>query len=240
MNYLIPYPYTVQILVLLIISAVSLFILRKKINWKQYVACLSFTGVFGIFEIHGLENTGNVPSWYFGEGATFCGKIYKNIYVDDILFVFACFSLFFVFMYLIRNIKDVIPRKYYTVLIAMYLIGEGLIFDASNRGIHSLIVIYTFVPLALFVSYCIVKRPKLNITHAVVTFVFMSVFSSIWELVNVYGQYWIYDHECDLMGDNGWFFDGKLHVGIFFQYAWSGFIVCYSSYIVYGEKYDNS
>jgi uncharacterized MnhB-related membrane protein len=239
-NYLIPYPYTVQIGALLIIAAYALITLRKKINWGQYGACLFFTGVFGVFEIHGLENTGNVASWYFAEGASLWGTVYKNIYIDDILFVPACFSIFFVFMYLIRNIKDWLPKQSYTFLVATYLIVEGAIYDVSGPGIRSLIIVYTFMPLTLFLIYCAVKRPDVNITHAFVTFLFVSIFSSIWEIFNVYGQYWIYDTNCDLMGDKGWFFNKKLHVGIFFQYAWSGFIVVYSSYIVYGGKYANS
>jgi len=240
MDYMIPYPYTIQISILLIASAISLFVLRKKISWGRFGACLLFTGLFGIFEIHGLENTGNVPSWYFAEGATYWGKIYKHIYIDDILFVPACFSMFFIFMYLIRNIKDWLPKWSYTTLVALFVIGEGLIYDASGSGIRSLIIVYTFIPLTLFLIYCVVKRPEINVTHAFVTFLFMSIFSSLWEIINVYGQYWIYDTNCDLMGDKGWFFNKKLHVGIFFQYAWSGFIVVYASYIVYGGKYDNT
>ena len=90
-------------------------------------------------------------------------------------------------------------------------------------------IAYTLIPLLVFVICCVIRKPRLNITHMVTTLIFISAFSSSWELLNVWRQWWVYDTLCDLMGNRGWILNKKLHVGIFFQYAISGFVIVYGS-----------
>jgi hypothetical protein len=58
----------------------------------------------------------------------------------------------------------------------------------------------------------------------------------VWELFNAWRQHWVYDTTCNLMGDNGWIMNGKLHVGIFFQYAYSGFVIVYTACTIFDRK----
>ena len=240
MNYIIPYPYTFTIAYLLISTAICLIVYRNKINWKKYLHGLGFTGVLGVAQIHGLENLGNAPAWVFPEGSSYWGAAFGHVYWDDILFVPACYSVFYFFMFWIRRVPDVVPNKYYIHIIAIALILEALLYQVGGEGTRILMVAYTLTPLLFFIFYCMIKKPNLNVTHALLTLLFVISFSSIWELFNAWRQHWVYNTECDLFGEHGWFFSAKLHVGIFFQYAWSGFVVMYATLIIYGGKNDYS
>lgn len=234
------YPYTITIFTLLAGGALALIVYRDDINWFKYRNSALFSFILGVAEIHNLENHGNVPSWFFPEGAALLGPAWGAVYWEDILFVPACFSIFYMFMWWIRRFRwvrdDVLPKSTYPYLICAGVIVEALIFQVAGKGIENLIIVYTFVPLAVFVVFCIVKRPKLNITHMLTTLLFISAFSMAWELINVHLQHWTYDTRCDLMGARGWFAGGKLHVGIFFQYAYTGFVVVYGSGVFFDRK----
>jgi hypothetical protein len=237
-DYLIPYPYTVTIALLLFSTISILIFYRKKINWFKYWNSLGHSWILGVAEIHDLENNGNVESWYFPEGSALLGVAWGKVYWEDIFFVPACFSLFYLFMWWIRDIKDVIPKWTYVYWCSAAVVIEALIFQVAGQGIRNLMIPYTLVPLMLFIFYCIVTKRQINVTHAIVTLLFVAVFSMVWELFNAWRQHWIYNIHCDLMGDNGWFFYGKLHAGIFFQYAYSGFVIVYASCTIFGEKDD--
>lgn len=236
MNYLIPYPYTVTIMLLLTITTVILVLYKDKIDWYKYLNCLGFSWILGVLEIHNLENHGNVPSWYFPDGSALFGPAFGAVYWEDILFVPACFSLFYMFMYWIRNIKDFIPKWTYIYFVVFAVIIEAAIFQVAGKGIENLMIVYTLIPLLLFLFYCVIMKPRINVTHAIVTLFFVGTVSMGWELFNVWRQHWIYDILCNLMGDKGWLLNGKLHAGIFFQYAYSGFVIVYSSYIIFDRK----
>ena len=235
-KYLIPYPYTVTIFSLLTIGTITLIICRKKINWYKYTHSILFSFILGVAEIHNLENDGNVESWFFPDGSALLGIAWGKVYWEDILFVPACVSIFYVFMWSIRNVKDTLPKWSYSYLICTAVIIEAMIYQVGGKGIENLMVGYTLVPLLVVVVYCIIKKPKLNITHMVITLFFVAIFSMSWELINMWRQHWIYNTHCDLMGDRGWIFNGKLHVGIFLQYAYSGFVIVYGSWISFDRK----
>lgn len=235
-TYLTPYPYTITIFTLLILGAIGLVVFRKRIDWYKYLHSLLFSFVLGVAEIHNLENDGNVESWYFPEGSAFLGAAWGNVYWEDILFVPACFTIFYLFMWSIRNIKDFIPESTYPYLICTAVIVEAMIFQVSGKGIENLMIAYTLVPLFIFAAYIFVAKIKVNVTHAIVTLVFVVGFSSIWELINVWLQHWVYNTHCDLMGDRGWILNGKLHVGIFLQYPYTGFVIAYGSRIFFDRK----
>ena len=240
MNYLIPYPYSFTIAYLLISVIICLIIYRNKINWEKYLHGLGFTGVLGVAQIHGLENLGNEPAWIFPEGSSYWGAAFGHVYWDDILFVPACYSVFYFFMFFIRRVPDVVPKWSYIHIIAIALILEAMLYQVGGEGTRILMVAYTLTPLLLFIFYCLMVRPKLNVTHAILTLLFVVVFSSVWELFNAWRQHWVYNTNCELFGEHGWFLDSKLHVGIFFQYAWSGFVVMYATLTIYGGKNDYS
>lgn len=235
-NYFLPYPYTITILSLLTVGIIALVIFRKKINWYKYSHSILFSTILGVAEIHNLENDGNVPSWIFPDGSALFGVAWDNVYWEDILFVPACFSIFYVFMWSIRNIKDVLPKFTYPYIICFAVIIEALIYQVGGKGIENLMIAYTLIPLLVVAFYCIIVKPKLNITHMMTTLFFVAIFSMVWELLNVYYQWWVYDTNCNLMGNRGWIFNGKLHVGIFLQYAYSGFVIVYGSWIFFDNK----
>ncbi len=239
MNYLIPYPYTVTIMSLLTFTVICVAIYRDRINWEKYLHGLLFTGVFGVAQIHGLENLGNTPAWYFPDGSSLWGAAFKHVYWDDILFVPACYSVFYFFMYWMRGVKDIVPKKYYIHIIAIAIILEAMLYQVGGEGTRILMVAYTLIPLLLFIFYVMIKKIQINVTHALLTLLFVIVFSSVWEIFNAWRQHWVYDTSCDLFGEFGWFYGSKLHVGIFFQYAWSGFIVMYSTVTIYGGANGN-
>lgn len=236
MDYLLPYPYTITITLLLTVTVSLLVVYRDRIDWFKYLNGLGLSWILGVAEIHDLENNGNVASWFFPEGSAFFGAAWGNVYWEDIFFVPACFSLFYLFMWWIRDIKDVIPKWTYVYWIASAITIEALIFQVAGQGIQNLMIAYTLIPLIFFVNYCQSKKIKINVTHAIVTLFFVGIFSMIWELFNVWRQHWVYDTTCNLMGGNGWFFNGKLHAGIFFQYAYSGFVIVYLSCTIFDRK----
>lgn len=239
-TYLTPYPYSLTIFTLLTLGTIALITYRKKIDWYKYTHSILFSFILGVAEIHNLENHGNVASWYFPDGSALLGVAWGRVYWEDILFVPACFSIFYLFMWWVWRFRwvrnDALPKWTYQYLICAGITVQALIFQVAGKGIENLIIAYTLVPLAVFVVFCIVKRPKLNITHLVTTLVFVSVFSMSWELVNVHLQHWTYDTRCGLMGPHGWFLGGKLHVGIFFQYAYTGTVVVYGSGVFFDRK----
>ncbi len=238
MNYLLPYPYTLTITSLLIFTSMCLIIYRNKINWKKYLHGLGFTGALGVAQIHGLENLGNIPAWYFPEGSSFWGAAFGHVYFDDIMFIPACYSVFYFFMYWIRRVPDVVPKKFYIHIVAIAVILEAMLYQVGGHGTMILMVAYTLVPIIFFMAYCVIVKPNINVTHALLTLLFVIVFSSVWELFNAWRQHWVYNVDCNLLGKDGWFFNYKLHVGIFLQYAWSGFVVMYATLTIYGGKND--
>lgn len=235
-TYLVPYPYTITIFMLLMLGAMGLLIFWERIDWYKYLHSIIFSSILGVAEIHNLENDGNVPSWYFPEGAALLGVAWGNVYWEDILFVPACFTIFYLFMWSIRNVDDFIPKSTYSYFILFAVIVEALIFQVSGKGIENLMIGYTLIPLLVFVLYIVVTKRKVNATHAILTLIFVVVFSSVWELVNVWIQTWVYNTHCDLMGDRGWILNGKLHVGIFLQYPYTGFVIVYGSRIFFDKK----
>lgn len=240
-EYLIPFPYTFTIFSLLITGAIILISYRDKINWYKYRNSLFISFILGVAEIHNLENHGNVPSWEFPLGSASLGFAWGYVAWEDILFVPACFTIFYVFMWWIRRFKwiseDCLPAWTYPYLICGGLVSQAMIYQVAGKGIENLMIVYCFLPAAIFTVYCLVKRPKINVTHMVITFVFVSSFSMAWELFNVWRGHWVYNIDCDLMGEHGWFYGGKLHVGIFFQYAISGFVIVYGSSLFFEEKW---
>jgi hypothetical protein len=239
-NYLIAYPYTFTIFSLLTIGVITLILCRKKIDWFKYRNSMLFSFILGVAEIHNLENDGNVESWYFPEGSAWLGVAWGKVYWEDILFVPACFSIFYLFMWWVKRFRfvqnDSLSKKTYPWIICTAVIIEAMIFQVAGKGIENLMIAYTLIPLLVFVFYCVIKKPKLNITHMMTTLFFVAIFSMGWELFNVWRQHWVYNTSCDLMGDRGWLLNGKLHVGIFFQYAYSGFVIVYGSGIFFDKK----
>jgi len=239
-EYLIPYPYSVTIAFLVMLNILCVIFFYDKIKWKKYLAGMAFTGAFGVVQIQGLENLGSTPAWYFPEGSSYWGPAFGHVYYDDILFVPACYSIFYFFMFLIRHVPDIVPRSSYLYIISVAVILEAILYQVGGEGTRILMVAYTLVPLLLFIFYCMIKEPSLNVTHALITLFFVVVFGSAWELFNAWRQHWVYDVDCDLLGEHGWFFNYRLHAGIFFQYAWSGFVVMYCTLTIYGGKDDYS
>ncbi len=239
-NYIIPYPYSITIALLVVCNILLVVSYADKIKWKKYISGMVFTGAFGVAQIHGLENLGSKPAWYFPEGSSYWGSAFGHVYWDDILFVPACYSIFYFFMFLIRRVPDFVPRNSYLFIISVAIVLEALLYQVGGEGTRILMIAYTLTPLLFFMFYCMIAKPSLNVTHAILTLLFVVVFSSVWELFNAWRQHWVYDVECNLYGEHGWFFNYKLHVGIFLQYAWSGFVVMYATLVIYGGKDDYS
>lgn len=239
-EYLIPYPYTVTIVSLLAITTILLIAYRRKIDWFKYWNSLGFAWILGVMEIADLENNGNVPSWIFPDGSALFGVAWGNVYWEDILFVPSCFSLFYLFMWWLWRFdfikKDILPKWTYIYWVFAAIILEAWIFQVAGKGIENLMIAYTLIPLILFVNYCQTTKTKINVTHAITTLFFIGVFSMLWELFNVWRQHWVYLTDCDLMGENGWIMNGKLHLGIFFQYAYSGFVIVYTCVTIFGDR----
>jgi len=242
MNYIIPYPYTVTISFLSILVIVGLLLARRKILWVRYLKGLAFTFVMGVGQIVLLQNIGNVPAWYYPDGSAI-GRdwitfILPKTCFEDILFVPICYSVFYLFMHLIRNVKD-FARDYLVHVGVCFVIGIGLFGYTGGRMAGDMINYLVMPPI---LTYLLIKDwlpnrfKEQNVTHALLALAFIVCFTAPWELFNALRQHWVYDTTCDLYGARGWFLDGKLHVGIFFMYAWTGFIMCYFAWVVYTPK----
>jgi hypothetical protein len=211
-EYLIPVPYTFTIIALIIINAVALYVNRKKINWKKYLSVQAFTFLFGIAQIHGLENLGNVA-------------------------VPCCSSLFYYFMFKIKNVPDFLKNKCLVKYgLLFFVILEALIYQAGGEGCRVLMIAYTLIPLVVLLIIGFDFK-NINITHPFFTLLFCFVINCGWDFANAYLRRWIYDVNCDLLGEHGWFFNDLLHVSIFVQYAVSGFTVMYFSNIYFESMY---
>lgn len=239
-EYLIPIPYTFTILTLIIINVVALYVNRKSINWKKYLSVQVFTFLFGMGQIHGLENLGNVPAWSFPKGSSLGIYVYKNILLEDVLFVPCCSSLFYYFMFKIRNVPDLIKNKSLICWpLALSIVIEAMIYQAGGEGCSVLMVAYTLMPIVVLLVIGFNFR-RVNITHALLTLCFCLFINCGWDFINAYLMHWVYDVNCNLFGKHGWFLSNKLHVSIFVQFPISGFTVMYFSNIyfegLYGSK----
>jgi hypothetical protein len=242
MNYIIPYPYSCTIIVLLISAIVGLCISRKKVLWVRYLKGLLFTFITGVGQIVLLQNIGNVPAWYYPDGSAL-GRdwvtfILPNTCFEDILFVPVCYSIFYLFMYLIRDIKD-FARQWLPHIGVYFVVGIALFGYIGGDMAKDMINFLVIPPL---VMYLLIDRwmpnqfKEQNITHAILSLAFVIVFTAPWEFFNAWRQHWVYDTLCDLFGHRGWFMNDRLHVGIFFMYAWTGFIMCYFSWVFFTPR----
>ena len=112
-RYWLPYPYTLTILALIAIN-VGLFLYLSP-PLVPYLQTLSFTFIFGLLQIIGLENLSNKPAWLFPVGSAYFqdkGLSLKNVILEDILFIPSCASLFFLFMWSIRGVDDILSNSF--------------------------------------------------------------------------------------------------------------------------------
>jgi hypothetical protein len=227
-KYLIPYPYTVTIAVLLVVCAV--FISVYPMEWVKYLNVLAFTLLFGLAQINELENTGNEPAWLFPKGSSYFQdkniKFYKNIIIEDVLFIPVCATLFYGFMAVTNNVPDFISRNSFFISygLASILIIEAILYSYGGLSARNLINMYTLFPLIILLI-CGYDFGKANITHLSLSLLYVIFINCTWEIFNCWRGHWYYNKNCNLLGEKGWILKDKLHVSIFFQYPISGFVV---------------
>ena len=243
MDYIIPIPYTYTIFFLNIIGIFLIGKISKSKHWdkKPYISALIFSFILGLAQIYDLENAGNIPAWIFPKGAVLNIYPLPNVALEDIFFIVGCFNVFYWFMFVTSSITDWLRRfKHQNVVVlvlAVFCVLEAMIYQWGGVGAQRLIIGYTVFPV---LAYLIAKVtiPKsmnqvINVTHALTVLTFVVVFSSVWELINAVLRHWIYNKDCELFSQEGWFLGGRLHISIFFQYAWSGFLVMYFTWIFF-------
>lgn len=238
MNYLILYPYTWTIFILILLSVIGLVRGRHKINWRRYLFSLALAFVCGVSQIVFLQNVGNFPAWFYPDGSAI-GRdwitwLLPNTCFEDVLFVPACFTIFYYFMFRIRNVKDN-KRKWFLVVMCVFVVGELYVGYLGGKIANDMILYCLVIPVIALLAIKMFTPeyiPKVNVTHMMLSLVFIIVFTAPWEYANAIIQFWVYDIRCDLYGENGWFFGKKLHVGIFFQYPWTGFIYMYFGWLL--------
>ena len=84
-KYLIKYPYTVTISVIAALNLITFIYFIDTINYSRLFNTIAFTLLFGIAQIHGLENLGNVPAWFFPKGSSFFQDRGINFYKHIII-----------------------------------------------------------------------------------------------------------------------------------------------------------
>jgi hypothetical protein len=234
--YKIKYPYTWTVLTLLTIAITTLIINRDSICNIKYFSFIGFTLLLGLAQLHGLLNLSNSPGWYFPKGSAYLQDIglkFKNLIAEDVLFIPTCASLFYAFMHIIRDVPDVMNTKPVIIIgLALIIIVEALIYQVGGKGCRILMVGYTLTPIMalLVIGF---DFATINITHAFLSFLFVSAINCLWELFNAHKRHWIYNTDCELFSKTGWILNKKLHVSIFVQYAISGFIVSYFSWLFF-------
>ena len=246
MNYLIPIPYTYTITALNIIGILLINKATKSKDWKTkpYISALIFSFTLGLAQIYDLENAGNVPAWIFPKEAVLNIYPLSNVALEDIFFIIGCFNVFYWFLFATRGMVDYFRRfkkqNVVVLVLATFCVLEAMVYQWGGVGAQRLIIGYTVFPT---IAYLLAKstipkfmKAEINITHALTVLVFVVLFSSIWELLNAVLRHWIYNKECNLYSKEGWFLGGKLHISIFFQYAWSGFLVMYFTWMFFRPK----
>lgn len=242
MNYSIPYPYTITIYSLFLVSVLGVFMSRSKIYWGRYLKGLALTFICGVGQIIFLQNVGNIPAWYYPDGSAL-GRdwitwLLPNVCFEDMLFVPVCYTAFYYFMFRIRNVKDN-KRGWLVWVVCAFVTGELIVGYLGGKIASDMILYCAIVPI---IGVLIIKGftpemiGRINVTHMIYSLAFVIMFTAPWEWFNAWRQHWVYDINCELYGEKGWFFNKKLHVGIFFQYAWSGFIYMYFSWIVFDRR----
>ena len=93
---------------------------------------------------------------------------------------------------------------------------------------------YTLGPILILLVIKFDFR-RINITHALLTLLFCFAINCGWETFNLWRRHWIYNILCELFGKYGWIANYKLHLSIFIQFAISGFIVMYFTWIYFDE-----
>ena len=235
-KYLIKYPYTVTIMSLLIVCIV--FISWYPMDWVKYLNVLGFTLLFGLAQINELENTGNEPAWKFPKGSSFFQdkniKFYKNIIIEDVLFIPVCGTLFYCFMSVTVNVPDYFNNVFFiSYCLASIVIVEAIIYSYGGLAARNLINMYTIFPL-LILLICNYDFSKANVTHMLLSLICVITINCVWELFNVWRGHWVYNKNCELLGKKGWLYKDKLHISIFCQYPISGFVVMAFSWYFFG------
>jgi hypothetical protein len=243
MDYLIPIPYTYTIFFL---NIVGILLINKASKskywkWKPFFCSLVFSFVYGLSQIYDLENASNIPAWTFPMEAVLNIYPLSNVAIEDVFFIIGCFNVFYWFLFKTRRIQDYLRRfkkeNLVTVVLSVFCILEAMVYQWGGIGAQRLIIGYTVFPvLAFLLAKATIPKfmdQEINITHALLVLCFVVLFSSVWEFLNAWRQHWIYEDGCDLLSKEGWFLNKKLHIAIFFQYPWSGFLVMYFSWMFF-------
>ncbi|MEE9374557.1 MAG: hypothetical protein V3V00_15990 [Saprospiraceae bacterium] len=235
-DYLIQYPYSWQIGFLLLINIVLIIKYKDKIHWKKYRNVMAIAVTWGAVQINALENYTNYPAWYFPDGSSYWGALYGGFYWDDLFFIIVCSSLFYYFCYLTRHIKDTIPSKYYIWMISIFVILEAQLYHYCGNGAKELIIIYTLIPLIVFVFYCLIKEFKPNITQSMVVLCCIAAISVPWDGFAAVFSWWKYDIRSNAFLPREFFFKDRIPLGISPQYTIAGWVVMFSTYVIYGNS----
>lgn len=232
----IPYIYSWQILGFALFNLLALTIYRKKINWGRFLKVNAICMVWGIIQINALENYVNVPAWGFHDGVSYWGTAFGHVYWDDIGFVIVCTPLFYWFLFKTKNIADTIPSSYYIWMVCGFIIIETQLYHVCGQGAKDLILLYTLIPILLFVFYCMIKRHKPNVTQLVKFFVLVNMVSIPWEILSALCGWWYYNPTSEAFNLREFYFRGQIPLGITPQYSISGTVVMYSIWTVFCEK----
>jgi len=221
---------------------VGVWLSRKKILWSRFLWGLLFTFILGTGEIFLLQNLVSIPAWYYPDGSAlgrdWITSFLPNTCFEDILFVPVCFTVFYLFMYLTRNVTD-FARDHLPFVGCAFVIGiafTGYIGGRMAGDMINYLIIPAIVIYLLMLAWDPERFKKVNITHALSALLFVGVFTTLWEYFNAWRRHWIYDTLCELFGKFGWFHNDLLHVGIILVYTWTGFIICYFSWIVFTPR----
>jgi len=163
----------------------GLFLSRGKILWSRYLKGLAFTFIMGVGQIVLLQNLGNVPAWYYPDGSAL-GRdwitfLLPNTCFEDIVFVPVCYSLFYLFMYLIRDVRD-FARDYLPHVAVGFVIGIFLFGYTGGRmagDMISYLLLPTLVIYGLIKDWMPNRYKKQNITHALLALTFVVVFTAL-------------------------------------------------------------
>jgi len=229
--------YTLTIFLIFSFCIFFLAFFNRKYCRKKLITVNIFCLFSGLVQIWSLETLGNVPAWDFFDGTTLNIKFGK-IYLEDVLFIPACTTLFYCFKYYINRIKDYLRDNYILHLFTIFgLIGVvQWLYSTGGTGARELIVVYSMLPLVIFLHLVDKWRLQLNYTAMYITLGFVCLVGFGWDLLNVtLLKHWFYNTDCNLLSQRGFFFNNLLHTSISIGYNIAGFIFFYSVDTIVGH-----
>jgi hypothetical protein len=231
-------PYTTTMISLVVLNVILLVIYRKKIEWYKYRNTFLFTLIWGVNQIHAMQNGDYIRAWYFPENnwleSLGFKMVYHNVDFQDVIFVIVFFSIFYILMHAIKSIPDVISSTWFKIIIILLLIVESRVYEFGGLSSRILIVSYIILPILILLILNF-DFTRINKTHALLSFCFVVPVACTYDFIGVFFGHWVYNTDCSLFGKFGWFGSDRWHISTFLQYGISGWFVMYFSYIYFNK-----